>query len=126
MCCTFVAVGSLLASHQTRRRHRRDGFRIHRDRAAGGMNAYEERRPRAVDVDRGAEGCADGSRGGRMRLTLTLLGWELYLTLGPETTAETSSLDGGTTASTPVGFTPSWPDQRWERGTDHGAGEPED
>lgn len=42
-----------------------------------------------------------------MRLTLALLGWELDITLGPESPeAEDagSSLDGGTTASTPIGF----------------------
>jgi hypothetical protein len=37
---------------------------------------------------------------------------------------EGCSLDGGTTASTPISFTPS--DGRWNPGADFGAGEPED
>lgn len=50
-----------------------------------------------------------------MRLTLTLCGFELDITLGRETSDEPGcSLDGGTTASYPVGFVrsilPDWDD----------------
>lgn len=63
-----------------------------------------------------------------MRLTIVLLGHTFDLSLEPTTaeTEEASSLDGGTTAAYPVGFTGPYPDQRWQQGTDHGAGEPED
>lgn len=69
-----------------------------------------------------------------MRLTLCLLGWTFDWTAEP-TAAEApteptedaaASMDGGTTGSTPVGYTSSYGDQRWQPGADHGAGEPED
>jgi hypothetical protein len=44
-----------------------------------------------------------------MRVTLALLGWTLDWSLEPTATeAETCSLDGGTTAAYPMGFT-HWP-----------------
>lgn len=67
-----------------------------------------------------------------MRLTLQLLGLELDVTLGPADAPspapddQGASLNGGTTASYPVGYAPSYGDQRWQPGADHGAGEPED
>ena len=51
-----------------------------------------------------------------MRLTLQLLGLELDITFGPQDTDASApcSLDGGTTASYPVGFVrsimPNWDD----------------
>jgi hypothetical protein len=47
-----------------------------------------------------------------MRLTLALLGWELDLSLAPSDAPtpvpDGASLDGGTTASYPVGFTAAY------------------
>lgn len=54
-----------------------------------------------------------------MRLTIVLLGHTLDLSLEPtaadEDPSPDASMDGGTTASTPMGFTPPWGDQRWEK-----------
>lgn len=54
-----------------------------------------------------------------MRLTIVLLGHTLDISL-EATTAETDDdterdLSGGATGSTPMGFTPPWGDQRWEK-----------
>lgn len=53
-----------------------------------------------------------------MRLVIRLLGTEVFaLETGPEAAAdetEGGELAGGTTCSYPVGFTPSYGDQRWE------------
>jgi hypothetical protein len=49
-----------------------------------------------------------------VRVTLSLLGWELDLTLGPADAPspapddEASSMDGGTTASYPISFTATY------------------
>jgi hypothetical protein len=66
-----------------------------------------------------------------MRVTIAALGLELDITFGPETddTADDdpgAALNGGTLGSTPVGYAPSYGDQRWQPGADHGAGDPED
>ena len=59
-----------------------------------------------------------------MRLTIRLLGLEL-LSVEASTDEDqceddkARDLSGGTIAATPVGFTNSWGDQRWEQGVEH-------
>lgn len=58
-----------------------------------------------------------------MRLSLWFLGHELFaIDLSGDDQAEDNpeaDLSGGTTYSTPIGFTPSPGDQRWESGVDY-------
>lgn len=58
-----------------------------------------------------------------MQLTIHILGVELLslaLSTDDEAAAEGCELAGGSTGSTPMGFTPSWGDARWERGPGDG------
>ena len=53
-----------------------------------------------------------------MRLTIRFLGLELLTFEASTDEAEVDAecdLSGGTTGSTPMGFTPSWGDARWEQ-----------
>lgn len=62
-----------------------------------------------------------------MRLTVRILGCEVFH-ISNETEPDDTERDlsGGTLTSTPVGFTASWGDQRWDSGAEYGTGEPED
>ena len=57
-----------------------------------------------------------------MRLTVRVLGLDLFdveiSTDDAESSSPDADLSGGTTYSTPIGFTPSPGDQRWEKGVD--------
>lgn len=56
-------------------------------------------------------------------LSIHILGLELLcitLTADDAAEEEATELAGGTTSSTPMGFVPSWPDQRWELGAGQG------
>lgn len=60
-----------------------------------------------------------------MNLTIRVFGLELLsIDASTEDAGEECSLDGGTTASTPISFVAG--DGRWDKGADFGAGEPED
>ena len=54
-----------------------------------------------------------------MRLTIHALGWTFDWSLEPtvaeDEPAPDASMDGGTTAAMPMGFTAQWGDQRWEK-----------
>jgi hypothetical protein len=58
-----------------------------------------------------------------VRLTLRFLGLDLLdievTTDSPSPEPDPRDLSGGTTSSTPMGFTPSYGDQRWEPGVEH-------
>lgn len=53
-----------------------------------------------------------------MRLTIVVLGWTFDWTAEPTATDEPEDtardLSGGSTGSTPMGFTAQWGDQRWQ------------
>lgn len=56
-----------------------------------------------------------------MRLSFWFLGVELFDADGGGAEQDPEAdLSGGTTASYPIGFTPSPGDQRWESGVDYG------
>lgn len=60
-----------------------------------------------------------------LSLSIRLFGVELLgIEASTDEADEGCSLDGGTTASTPISFTTA--DGRWNPGADFGAGEPED